>query len=238
MNNKTMTLLALAISIAGFYAPSTQAYFKTIEGVNNLETRHVVPTTYYNLGTDRFRSQAGRNITSSSPTTGTYDRRTNRSIASDEMAKGSIRSLFAYVGLSQDNLNPHYDNNAYNDSKIKFRSLTSHTCFEPVGSEITRCKKRFGSFYSLKKSILNGSIYAILVENNAKVSQNIEPLFKDMVAEITKNNIPVKPTQTTEVKTAMRDRMQTVWDLCKQQTASHMDAAKCYIRNDRQYLDN
>jgi len=237
---KTITLLAFAVSIAAFYAPSTQAYFRTIQGVQNLETKQVVPSTYYNIGTPRFRTQTGRSVPVV-PTTGTYDRRTNRSIASDDMARGSIRSLFAHVGLSQDNTYAHYDNDQYNDSKIKFRTLTSHTCFEPVGSEIVRCQKRFGSFYNLKESILDGSIYTILVENNPNVSVNIKPLYEDMVAEIKKDNASVKVTEVkdfAEVNVLMRDRMQAVWDRCKTQMSNHRDAARCYIRNDRQYLDN
>jgi len=240
MNKTTSTLLALAISIAGFYAPTTQAYFRTIQNINNLETQQVVPSRYYDLGTPYYRSQTGRSVPVT-PTTGTYDRRTSRSFASDDMARGSIRSLFAHVGLSQDNTYAHFDNEKYNDSKIKFRTLTSHTCFEPVGSEIDRCKKRFGDYFNLKESILDGSIYTILVENNPNVSVNIKPLYEDMVAEIRKDNAPVtvpEVTGFTEVKVLMRDRMQTVWDECQLKTSNHRDAAKCYIRNDRQYLDN
>lgn len=238
MNKKMITSLALAIAIVGSSTPSTQAYFRTIEGVNNLRTPQVVPTRYYNLHIPHFRSQSGRSVTSLSPATPNYNRRENRSIASDTMAQGSIRSLFARVGLSQDNKNPHYDNDQFNDSTIKFRTLTSHTCFEPVGSEIARCKKRFGMYYNLQASILDGSIYEILVENNAKISANITPLYNKMVAELQVNNAsPVVPVAVVNT-ILLRDRMQIVWDRCKNHTTSHRAAAMCYIQNDRQYLDN
>lgn len=241
MNRKTFTLLALIMLIAGLHTSPAYAYFRTIEGVNNIQTRNVIPSRYYDIDVPHFRSQRGRNTQASpSPTTGNYDynRRASTAVATTKMAHGSIRSLFGHVGLSQYNAFPSYDNKRYTDSKIKFRELTSHTCFEPVGSEIDRCKKRFSEYYNLKESILDGSIYTILVKDNPKISQNIEVLYQKMVTELQATNVPVVVKPAKQNSILLRDRMLMVWDACKLQTADHRSAARCYIRNDRQYLSN
>lgn len=236
MNNKTTALLTFAILIIGFHAPPAQAYYKTIEGINNLNTQRAIPSLYNS--NSLFRSQRGRSIPSS-PTTGDYSKRLRTSaVASDEQAGNSIRSLFGHANMSQNNRNPQYDNDQFNDSKIKLRTLVSHTCFEPVGIEIVFCKKRFGAFYNLKESILDGSVYEILVTDNPDISSNITKLYQEMVNEIKSNDSVPIVTQGVKNTILLRDRMQLVWDTCKTQTADHRAAARCYISRDRLYLDN
>jgi|GEM_PF-6604039 len=224
--NKQATTLALAVLISGFTPLTAQAY----------SFLHTQPTDQSTI----YRSQRGRSFPSY-PTTGNNSAYTNsglNSSRSDKQARNSIRSLFAHANLSQDNENSRYDNDELGESKIMFTRLVGNTCFEPVGSEAESCKRRFGTYYNLKQSMLNGSIYKILVSNNPNISVNIKSLYQKILAQIREEDATSKVTVVSANKVLIRDRMQDVWNECKSRTTDHRNAAKCYIRNSRLYLDH
>lgn len=187
---------------------------------------------------DYYRSQTGRRAIAE-PTRGTYTT-TNVEVstfASEQLATRNVLQYLGRIGFDTDGKNPTLIDYQLIHSGVAFQELTSHVCFEPSGTEVAACQKRFGMFYNLKDSILDGSLLAVLSADNPEMSDKVVQLYQSMVAEITRNDTSVSVTQSARTASLMRARMLEVWEACKAQTSSISAANSCYIRNSRLYLD-
>lgn len=214
--------------VPNYFVP-TQDYFMPQEMPN------VIDSYYYDPYTPVFRSQRGRS-TYTGPTTGDYDSNDNEPhVPMDhERYKNNVRSVFERIAA--DNTQYLYDNETLADARLDLRSLTTHTCFDPAGTELSDCTRRFGAFANLKKSILNGNLFSVLTEDDADSDMRL--LYEQMIEQISEEENSTEITTVAEMLRESRKlRSQLLWEICMEMFPSYQSATECFQRNSRLALD-
>lgn len=233
-------MTSIGVMCAALVVPTaSEAYYKSIANLNDGTTpqaySHLLDQSMFGLR-HTYRSQRGRSSVRNRRVTIDYDVRNRPSTfgpATMAESRALITSLFNEVSAASDNQS--YSNDSFADSSLDLRALISHRCFEPVGDEVSNCRMMFGPYYNLKESMLDGSLYDVIVLENPEITREMRPLYELAMRQIRRDHGDIDRSLTTLIRVQRKARAAAVWDICAElYSGSQVD--RCFARHDRLYL--
>lgn len=221
------------------YGPYNQNYDTYQEGNVYYPNPAVVPSRYYQTNEPLYRSQRGRdNTTTQQPMRGDYDTNVDNSIYDNEaLHRRNLQEFFDRIAVANEDF--FYDNESYPDGELDLRALVTHSCFQPAGSEMEACRNRFGEYYDLEAAIMDGSLYSVVVTNNTDVEMDMRALYNRMVDQLQEDTTEVSDPMTLGemIRSQRRSRRNVLWEICTNQHSTYDDAAACLMNYQRLFLD-